>query len=191
MPRKIEITIEKKDRRSKKTESWVEMIKKTTSNVPGTALSNFLFFLVTLDSYSKCLSSFFSQAKLSSLKALMSLSKLSKNSPLCSDLKLPCSFSLVLALSARKQQPKAPLPLTACCSSSPEYSPWSSNKKPPAKYPPKKHHLSLQPTDTPLLTCSWPATPQQKRTPLHSLGISPWKYFQRPGKRPSSWPPLL
>ena len=48
--------------------------KKTTSNVPGTALSDFLFFLVTLDSSSKCLSSFFSQAKLSSLKALMSLS---------------------------------------------------------------------------------------------------------------------
>ena len=48
------------------------MIKKTTSNVPGTALSDFLFFLVTLDSSSKCLSSFFSQAKLSSLKALMS-----------------------------------------------------------------------------------------------------------------------
>ena len=47
MPRKIEITIEKrkKDRRSKKTESWVEMIKKTTSNVLGTALSGFLFFL--------------------------------------------------------------------------------------------------------------------------------------------------
>ena len=48
------------------------MIKKTTSNVPGTALSDFLFFLVTLDSSSKCLSFFFSQAKLSSLKALMS-----------------------------------------------------------------------------------------------------------------------
>lgn len=48
--------------------------KKTTSNVPGTAFSDFLFFLVTLDSSSKCLSSFFSQAKLSSLKALMSLS---------------------------------------------------------------------------------------------------------------------
>lgn len=69
--------------------------KKTTSNVPGTALSDFLFFLVTLDSSSKCLSSFFSQAKLSSLKALMSLSKLSKNSPLSGSFSLKFPFSQV------------------------------------------------------------------------------------------------
>ena len=39
----------------------------------------------------------------------------------------------------------------------------------------------------------WALPPSQKRTPLcissHSLGISPSKYLQRPGKRSSSWPP--